>query len=68
MGPDGEKTTLAVRYSNVFDRALLLMRRRQDEPEQEKWKRLYEALPLPTFVGSCTSDPAKVSSTTLDGN
>jgi len=68
FGQDKEKPTLAVRYSNTLDRALLLRLRRQDEPEQEKWKRLYEAMPLPTFVGSCTSDPAKVSSTTPDGN
>jgi len=68
MDQEGEKTTLAVRYSNTLDRALLLMRRRQDEPNQEKWKRLYEATPLPTFVGSCTSDPIQVPSNTPDGN
>ncbi len=67
MGQDGEKTTLAVRYSNILDRALLLMRRRQDEPNQKKWKRLYEATPLPTFVGSCTSDPAPTSLEAPDG-
>ncbi len=68
MGQDGEKTTLEVRYSNILDRALLRMRRRQDEPNQKKWKRLYEATPLPTFVGSCTSDPVQVSSNTSDRN
>ncbi len=68
MGQNGEKTTLAVRYSNVLDRALLLMRRRQDEPNQEKWKRLYEAMPLPTFVGSSTSDPVPTSLEAPDGN
>ena len=68
MGQDGEKTPLAVRYSNILDRALLLLRRRQDEPNQKKWKRLYEATPLPTFVGSCTSDPIQVSSDTPNGN
>ncbi len=68
MGQNGEKTPLAVRYSNALDRALLLMLRRQEGPNQERWKRLYEATPLPTFVGSCTSDPVQVSSNTPDGN
>jgi hypothetical protein len=60
----GETPTLAVRYSNILDRALLLRRRREDEPNQAKWKKLYEATPLPTFVGACTSDPVEVSSDT----
>lgn len=68
MGRDEENTTLAVRYTNILDRALLLMRRRQDERNQKKWKRLYEAMPLPTFVGSCTSDPIQASSGAPDRN
>ena len=68
MGRDGENTTLAVRYTNILDRALLLMRRRQEGPNQKKWKRLYEAMPLPTFVGSCTSDPIQASSGAPDRN
>ncbi|MCH8053158.1 MAG: hypothetical protein IH895_03790 [Planctomycetes bacterium] len=68
MGRDGENTTLAVRYTNILDRALLLMRRRQEGPNQKKWKRLYEAMPLPTFVGSCTSDPVQASSGAPDRN
>ena len=68
MGRDGENTTLAVRYTNILDRALLLMRRRQEGPNQKKWKQLYEAMPLPTFVGSCTSDPVQASSGTPDRN
>ncbi len=68
MGRDGENTTLAVRYTNILDRALLLRRRQQEGPNQMKWKRLYEAMPLPTFVGSCTSDPVQVSSGAPDRN
>ena len=67
IGQQGEKTMLAVRYSNTLDRALLLMRQRQDEPDQKKWKRLYEAMPLPTFVGSCTSAPMPTSLEAPDG-
>ncbi len=67
MGQDAEKNTLAVRYSNMLDRALLLMRRRRDEANQKKWKRLYEATPLPTFVGTCTSDSVPTSQAAPDG-
>ncbi len=62
MGHAGNKIPLAVQYSNMLDRAFLLMRQRQDEPNQKKWKRLYEATPSPTFTGSCTSDSAAADS------
>ena len=67
MGHNGETATLVVRYSNILDRALLLMLRRQEGPNQEKWERLYEAMPLPTFVGSCTGDPVPTSQEAPDG-
>ncbi len=52
---------LAVRYSNTLDRAVLLSRLQQDQPNKKKWQVLYQAMPLPTFVGSRTSDFIEIS-------
>lgn len=52
---------LAVRYSNILDRSVLIGRMRKDPPTAKKWRGLYDALPLPTFVGSRTSEFIEVS-------
>ena len=56
------KIKLAVQYTNVLDRSLLNSRIQKDKPPNaRKWQELYQAMPLPTFVGSRTSQFVEIS-------
>lgn len=64
---ESQPIRLAVKYSNILDRALLLARLKKDQANKAKWQALYDATPLPTFVGWRTSDFVDISLPMPDG-
>lgn len=57
---------LAVRYTNLLDKAVILRRLTEEKPEKGRLQRLYEAIPLPTFTGSATSETIELRAGTTE--